>query len=214
MEFMKKLAVLVIIGYLFIEAGLLCGLFTNEWIKTKEYHLGLRRYCYNTNNDTSCHNVVDILPHLKYMLDTVFYISIGACSWVGLVFIVVVSSLRCNGCKGSKTRRCTSLVMFSWCLIQGAVLTIFMTAIMAELSASASDVGWSLYLECTTLVISYFLLTVQICCKDGSGKDSATVDVIDETLSYSIENVLGDEHVIGGCAPMNHITHDPNVVYQ
>ncbi|XP_052063492.1 titin-like isoform X1 [Mytilus californianus] len=184
MDLRKKLAISIIAGYLFIEIFLLCGLFTNEWIKKKEYHLGLRLYCYDTEHDTSCQKVVDKLPNLKYMLDTVFYLSIGACSWVCLVIIVMLFSLFCNGCKGSKTCRCTSFVMFAWCMIQGAALTIFVTAIMSELSASVSDVGWSLYLECTTLCISWFLLITQVitwcCCKDDSCRDSATVDVIDE----------------------------------
>ncbi|CAG2216086.1 TTN [Mytilus edulis] len=197
------------------RAGLLCGLFTNKWIKTNEYHFGLRRYCNNTIDGTICHNVVDILPNLEYMFDVVYYLSIASCSWIGLVFIVMFSTLRCNGCKGKKTRRCTSLVMFSWCLIQGAVLTIFVTAIIDKMSASLSDAGWSLYLEGATLILSYVLLTIQVCCKDKSGRDSATVDVIDETLSYSIENVLREENVIeGGHAPTNHIMNDPNAIYQ
>ncbi|XP_071175008.1 uncharacterized protein [Mytilus edulis] len=198
MELMKKHAILIIVGYLFIEAGLLCGLFTNKWIKTNGYHFGLRRYCNDTKDGVICHNVVDILPNLEYMFDVVYYLSIASCSWIGLVFIVMFSTLRCNGCKGKKTRRCTSLVMFSWCLIQGAVLTIFVTAIIDKMSASLSDAGWSLYLEG----------------KDKSGRDSATVDVIDETLSYSIENVLREEQVIeGGHAPINHIMNDPNAIY-
>ncbi|XP_063443011.1 uncharacterized protein LOC134723322 [Mytilus trossulus] len=214
MELVKKHAILIIIGYLFIEAGLLCGLFTNKWIKTKEYHFGLRRYCNNTIDGTICHNVVDILPNLEYMFDVVYYLLIASCSWISLVFIVMFSTLRCNGCKGKKTRRCTSLVMFSWCLIQGAVLTIFVTAIIDRMSASLSDAGWSLYLEGATLILSYVLLTIQVCCKDKSGRDSATVDIVDETMSYSIENILREENVIeGGHAPLNHIMNDPNAIY-
>lgn len=68
MELMKKHAILIIVGYLFIEAGLLCGLFSNKWIKTNEYHFGLSRYCNNTIDGTICHNVVDILPNLECKL--------------------------------------------------------------------------------------------------------------------------------------------------
>lgn len=62
---MTKLAIVVLTVSVFIEAGLLCGLFTNEWIREKEYYLGIRRYCFSTKNDTSCHNVEDILPDIK-----------------------------------------------------------------------------------------------------------------------------------------------------
>lgn len=37
---------------------------------------------------------------------------------------------------------------------------------------------------------------------------------VHDALSSAIENVLGDEQVIEGRAPMNHIMHDPNAVYQ
>lgn len=64
MDFRKKLSILVITGYLFIEVFLLCGLFTNEWIRTNEYNLGLRRYCNDTKHDTSCQNVHDVVDNI------------------------------------------------------------------------------------------------------------------------------------------------------
>lgn len=62
---MKWVSILVLLTSCLIEIGLLCGLFTNEWIKEKEYHLGIMRYCFDTLADTSCHKVTDILPDLK-----------------------------------------------------------------------------------------------------------------------------------------------------
>ncbi|CAG2189976.1 unnamed protein product [Mytilus edulis] len=212
MDFRKKLSILVITGYLFIEVFLLFGLFTNEWIRTNEYNLGLRLYCNDTKHDTSCQNVHDvvdnILPNRKfdlsmtvaadidsflYMIDTVFYLSIGACSWAGLVIIVMLLALFCNGCKGPKTCKCASFVMFAWCMIQGAAMTVFVTGFTSLLPASLSDVGWSLYLECTTLCISWFLLiayVITLCCYAISLEVKNAVSNLQQDILNRISTIM------------------------
>lgn len=62
---MKCVSILGLIVSCLIEIGLLCGLLTDVWIKEKEYHLGIRRYCNDTIDDMSCHKVTDKLPDLK-----------------------------------------------------------------------------------------------------------------------------------------------------
>lgn len=57
--------------------------------------------------------------------------------------------------------------MFVSGILQSTVMTIFITKIVGSLSASESSFGWSLYLELTTLITSWFLLIIQIvvgCC--------------------------------------------------
>ncbi|XP_076110869.1 peroxidasin homolog isoform X2 [Mytilus galloprovincialis] len=86
---MKWVSILVLLTSCLIEIGLLCGLFTNEWIKEKEYHLGIMRYCFDTIADTSCHKVTDILSDLKG----------GLQSAVVIIFITqIVGSLSTSAC--------------------------------------------------------------------------------------------------------------------
>lgn len=85
-------------------------------------------------------------------LDAVYYLSSGACGWIVMIGIVMISSSCCNGCEGKKTRRCTSLVMLIWCKSFHITFTIGVFPIFFLFSNPSNA---ALYIDTSFLLIEY-----------------------------------------------------------
>lgn len=61
---MKKFSIFLIVGTVLIEAGLISGLLTEYWITSQDFHLGVLRHSYYTQNATRIDHVDSILSDL------------------------------------------------------------------------------------------------------------------------------------------------------